>query len=121
MKRNDKWLLIVVAVVIVLLFVGLWLGQSSGSYITVYQDGKPIGTYSIFGDECIQVETEDAHFNTIVIEAGKVRVSEADCPDGLCVSQQAVSKGGESIICLPHKLVIAVHSDTRTQLDAVVQ
>ncbi len=121
MRRNDKILLVTVFAILLLLFAGLWIGHGSGSYITVYQDGKPIGTYSIYEERMIQVETGDAHYNRITIDAGKVRVSEADCPDKLCVKQQAVSKGGESIICLPHKLVITVHSDTQAELDAVVQ
>ncbi len=42
--------------------------------------------------------------NTIVVEDGKIRVSEADCPDKICVRTGWL--GNVPIVCLPHKLVI---------------
>ena len=39
---------------------------------------------------------------------------EADCPDQICVNHLAISRDGESIICLPNKVVIAIEAgDTR--------
>ena len=38
-------------------------------------------------------------------------MEEADCPDRLCVRQGAVSRVGESIICLPHELVVTVEGE----------
>ena len=49
--------------------------------------------------------------NTLVIENGKVRVSSANCPDKICAGHKAVSYTGESIVCLPHKLVIEIKGD----------
>ena len=46
--------------------------------------------------------------NTLVINGGKASIVSADCPDKLCVHQQEISKAGESIICLPHKLVVRI-------------
>jgi hypothetical protein len=50
--------------------------------------------------------------NTLVIEGGRARIEAADCPDKLCVKQRAISKAGESIICLPHKLVIRISRES---------
>ena len=47
-------------------------------------------------------------------------VSDADCPDRLCVRQKAISRKGESIICLPHKLVILIESMEEGDVDAIV-
>ncbi len=35
-------------------------------------------------------------------------MKEADCPDKVCVGMRRISKSGETIVCLPHKLVIAI-------------
>ena len=41
--------------------------------------------------------------NTVQIENGKVKMAAANCPDQICVHQKAISRNGESIICLPNK------------------
>ena len=46
--------------------------------------------------------------NTLVIENGAAFVREADCRDKICVNQGKINKYGESIICLPHKVIIEV-------------
>ena len=48
-------------------------------------------------------------------------MTEADCPDKLCVNQRAVSKNGESIICLPNKVIVTVDSSENSEFDAVAQ
>ena len=49
--------------------------------------------------------------NVLVIKDGNVCISNADCPDGLCVKQGTISKANESIICLPNKLVVRIVED----------
>ena len=42
---------------------------------------------------------------------------EADCPDRLCVKQKAICKNGETIVCLPHKVVVEIRSQEENLLD----
>lgn len=56
--------------------------------------------------------------NTIRISDGKVAVTEADCPDKVCVNTGAISGGMVPIICLPHQLEVVVVSGTE-EADAV--
>lgn len=46
--------------------------------------------------------------NTILVESGRIRVSQADCPDQVCVNQGFISDGTVPIVCLPHKLIIEI-------------
>ena len=46
--------------------------------------------------------------NTVQVERGRIRVSEADCPDQVCVNRGWISDGTVPIICLPHKLMIEI-------------
>lgn len=50
--------------------------------------------------------------NEVVIEDGKVSVTEADCPDKLCVKQGKKDKAGDTIICLPHRMIVTIEPDT---------
>ena len=46
--------------------------------------------------------------NLISVEQGRIRVSEADCPDQICVDQGWISDGPVPIVCLPHRLMIQI-------------
>ena len=57
----------------------------------------------------------------IQIKDGEASMIEADCPDQICVHEKAISADGESIICLPNKIVVEVESDKESELDAVMK
>ena len=76
------------------------------------ESGKVINAETGEEVQSIDIVTEDGHVNTLVIEGGRARIEAADCPDKLCVKQRAISKAGESIICLPHKLVIRISGES---------
>lgn len=46
--------------------------------------------------------------NTVQVERGRIRISEADCPDQVCVNRGWISDSTVPIICLPHKLMIEI-------------
>ena len=50
--------------------------------------------------------------NTLEIRDGCADMTDADCPDKICVNQKAVSRPGETIVCLPNKVVVEVEADT---------
>jgi hypothetical protein len=39
-------------------------------------------------------------------------MTQADCPDKLCVHQKAISATGETIVCLPNKVVVEIAGET---------
>jgi len=51
---------------------------------------------------------DESGTNTVQVERGRVRVSEADCPDQICVDQGWISDGTAPIVCLPHRLMIQI-------------
>lgn len=86
--------------------------------ISVYQDGTLLYQYSLEEEQTITVSSPEG-YNLLLIGESEVRVTDADCPDQLCTRQSAISRKGESIICLPHKLVIQIDSGKESELDAV--
>ena len=118
-RKNDMLFataMLIIAVV-VYLFVQFIYGKE-GVYVQVTVNGEVYGEYSLNQDirMCIDDGQTDG-FNVFVIKDGKVSVTEADCPDKLCVKQRAISKNGESIVCLPHKLVISVTGGEEAEYD----
>ena len=93
--------------------------DSADAEVVIMQERNTIGKYSLLVDRTISVSDDAGGFNLILISNGEVRVCDADCPDKLCIKQRSISKGGESIICLPHKLVVQIISKEESDLDAV--
>ena len=118
-KSVKKDIIIVAAVIVIgaALILLLFLLKKPGKTIVVSVDGKTVATYSI-SEEIDTVIRGVGGWNRLVISQGKVSVSDADCPDKLCVNQGQISESPDSIVCLPHKLIVRVESEDR-ELDAV--
>ncbi len=87
--------------------------------VVVTQGRTEIGRYSLLQNETFTVTDSEGGYNLIMINEGTVQVTDADCPDKLCVKQRAINGYGESIICLPHKLVIQISSGKESGIDAM--
>lgn len=48
------------------------------------------------------------YYNVVEISGGSVRVSEASCKNQVCVHHSSISRPGESIVCLPNRLVVRI-------------
>lgn len=55
--------------------------------------------------------------NTLVIENGEAWVSEANCPDKVCMGMGKISKNGEFIACLPNQVIIVVEGGEESPVD----
>lgn len=89
-----------------------------GARVRVTQDGEVCAEYSLSEDREVRIaEKEAGGSNVLVIKDGRAYVSEADCPDKLCVKQKSISHTGESIVCLPHKLVITITGGEEASYD----
>ena len=44
---------------------------------------------------------------------------EADCPDKLCVHQKAIERTNETIVCLPHKVVVEIQDAKEADFDSM--
>ena len=82
----------------------------NGNTVKILIDGKEKYSYNLNKDKTQDILTgENGVFsNTVVIKSGKVTVQTANCPDKICVKHRAISKKGETIVCLPHKLVVVI-------------
>jgi len=107
-KRNDLLLILGIVVIIAVGFVvkSVYFNGSSSDYVEIRVDGEVVAEYPLSEDREEVFIAEDGGYNKVVIEGGMVCVSEADCPDKNCVHKGTVSEANETIICLPHKLVV---------------
>ncbi len=118
--RNDAILIAVLLLLGGALALFLFVTRQSGGYVSVQADGETIMELPL-SEDVWTVLGEGEHTNTLVIENGRARVVEATCPDRICVSQWPVQYEGESIVCLPHKLVITVKGGQPNDVDATAK
>lgn len=75
--------------------------------VKVTYDGEVIRTYDYYGYVTDKIEL-DGNYNTIEIYEGLVRVTESNCDNQVCVEHEPIYQNGQSIICMPHKLVVQI-------------
>ena len=123
MKSNKFWICLLCIIIIICSVIFFALNQSSAELVFIYQDGVLLKYYDLTNiTEPILLTVEsDSGVNLIIIEQWRVRISEANCPDGLCIRQGWVSSGLLPIVCLPHRLVISFDNnlDRDRDIDAI--
>lgn len=108
MKKNDVILGGGILVIALVLFLVMHLTRNeAGNQIQITVDGAVYGTYSLEKDQVIEVKEND-FYNRIRIQDGAAYMEEANCPDGYCEEQGKISGRTQTIVCLPHKLVVEV-------------
>lgn len=115
-KRRDAILFLVLMILGAGSFILIKNNLKPGNEAEVYVDGSLVQTIDMTRNDIYLFDTLYGT-NTVVVEGGEIRVSEADCPDKICMNMGGVSRSGETITCLPHKLVIEVHNDKKNDYD----
>ena len=103
--RND--FIFIGAVTILCIFAGLafYFFRADGDSVRVSVDGEIYGEFALDEDRRVQIISEGG-YNILVIENGYAYVESASCPDGICAAHRPISRDGESIVCLPNKVVV---------------
>ena len=122
-KSLGFWM-VLIAVLAAVCIVGMILingNRHTGGAVQVTQNGEVVGLYPLDEDQTLRFDSDSGGYNIVVISNGTVRVSEASCPDQVCVRKGATDQTNDPIACLPNKLVVQVvgGGEDNNQLDGV--
>ncbi|MBR1659510.1 MAG: NusG domain II-containing protein [Oscillospiraceae bacterium] len=112
MLKTRTWVLILAgaACALALLSALLLLPRRGGTVAQVLRDGevlREINLDTVTVPYSFTVEAPGGGGNTVEVAPGRIRVSEADCPDRVCVGMGWLSAGEAApVVCLPHRLVL---------------
>lgn len=121
-KNDIIFLGIIFAAGLIILAFFYLRSPSEGAVAEVTVDGEIYGSYPLSVDGVIEITDKDGVVtNLLEISGGKAKMTEADCPDKLCMHQKAVSLDGENIVCLPNRVVVTVKSNEESGLDAIAR
>ena len=124
LKKRKKDLIFIFSILIIAVFLLLIQrvygnAQDEADMIKITVDQKLYGTYDLNKNQTITIQN-DFGINTIQIQNKDVWMEEADCPDGYCKEQGHISKNKQTIVCLPHKLVVEISDDSeKSEPDSV--
>lgn len=94
------------------------IGEYDNLKCIVKVDGKVFKEIKLSPDYNNYVEINSTFgYNKISIEGNKVKIIKSNCEDKLCVSEGAISKPLQSLVCLPSRLIVYIEGDS--ELDYV--
>lgn len=119
MKKSTKALAICFSVAAIAAAAGIvYLSNASdeSKFACIYEDGVLVHKINL--SNVSKPYSITVGGNVVLVEKGQISMVEADCPDGLCIRQGAISGGARPIVCLPNNIVIKL-TDDENDVDAV--
>lgn len=140
-RQSDLYLALVLLILAGMAFGYMKLHGRRGKTVTVTVNGEIYGAYPLDWDKEIIIKpgagTEsggndtmknpargDTWKNILVIRDGYADMTEADCRDRICVEHKPISRTGETIVCLPHKIVVEITDEEagdNAEFDVIAQ
>ena len=121
MKKNDLKLIVTVLAVAVVFWLGMSLYQkystANQAYVLVTIDGVEYGKYPLNKDTTERIEFADGSYNVLEIKDGEAQISEASCPDQICVNHMHIHYSKEMIVCLPNGLIAEIVNGEERDID----
>lgn len=108
-------MILVLAGASVLLLLAMLLFRQSGSRVVIYRDGQRAESFLLSEDRTFEIVSTNGT-NLLTVKDGEAYLTNADCPDRLCVNMGKIRYDGQTIVCLPHKVVVAVEGGEKESL-----
>lgn len=114
-KKTANDLLLIAGAILIALIALIICNQykkrtTENAYVVIEINGEEIGRYSLNENRELELETYNGGSNIVVIKDNEVTVTEASCPDKICVNHKAIKYNGETIICLPNRMTLTIES-----------
>jgi len=111
MKRD---ILLVAAVLILaagFFLAGRLAGRKPAVIVEIAVDGQVVKELDLSQNIEFVIEGYQGGTNTLIIQDGAAYVTDASCPDKICIHQGKISHSGEMIVCLPNRMIAKIVGD----------
>ncbi|MBQ3797334.1 MAG: NusG domain II-containing protein [Butyrivibrio sp.] len=108
MKKDDMILIGVLLAGVAVILCALLLANRNGEYAVVSVDGVEVASFPLNSDTVYEIEGYNGGHNTLIIKDGKAHLEDSSCPDHLCEHMGRIDREGQSIICLPNRVVVEI-------------
>ena len=114
--KGDIILVVSLIIVCVMLFA-FSLGKTQNLVAEVYVGGEKV--HSIALSEVAESYTLTENYCQLLIEKDGVSFAFSDCGDQLCVKRGKLKNQGDTMACVPEKVVVILKGDGREKIDGV--
>ena len=119
-KKNDIFVILILLIVALAFGLGYSIYQKQTTInpeavITV--DGLEYGRFSLDEPRTLRIDHKNGGYNVIVIADGAVDITEASCPDHICVNHRKAHKNKDTITCLPNNLIVTIENGEESDVD----
>jgi len=121
LTRSDVMVILLVLLAGIVLSVRFWFPKGQGTEVVVYVDNQVRYRFPL---------TEEGDFKlqgrlgpmTLRLSGGKARITASTCPLKLCMKMGSISRPGQSLVCLPNRVVISIVGKSHTKtIDLITQ
>lgn len=114
MKKHD----IILVSIIIIILLGGFLGFKwyQGTYTNkhliaeITQNNVLVERLDLSAvEEPREITLPGEYYEIILVEKGRIRFKEAECPDQICVKTGWLEEPGDIAVCLPNKAIIVIN------------
>ena len=120
MSYGTQFLIVVLLVAAAAAYFGIRFYQKANTkeaVAVVTVDGVEYGRYPLNEDRTERITLENGSYNVLAIKDGYADMTEASCPDQICVNHSKISRKNETIVCLPDKVVVTIENGEKEDID----
>ncbi len=115
-RRNDGILVAVLLGISLIALLAMLALRRGGSQVVVYREGERAESFALSEDRTYVIDSAYG-MNRLVISDGEAFLADADCPDRLCVKTGKIKFDGQTIVCLPHKVIVAIEGGEKEKAE----
>ncbi len=110
-KRADVLIIGGVLLAALAWLLVLSLTSKKGDFVVVSMNDREYARLPLYENASLRIKTAAGEYNLLVVKDGQAWVESADCYNQVCVHTGRIAGEYDSIVCLPHKVVITIEKE----------
>ncbi|NLD48212.1 MAG: NusG domain II-containing protein [Clostridiaceae bacterium] len=117
LKKGDLIIAVVILIFVLGSFIGvtIYKGSNSGErkIAVIKQGDRVIGRFNLDTiSKPQEIDVSSEYKEVIIVERGRIRFKEADCPDRVCVKTGWLTSKGDMAVCLPNRVMVKIEGES---------
>ncbi|MEY8356256.1 NusG domain II-containing protein [Lachnospiraceae bacterium 54-53] len=111
-QKRELILITTILVAAGLLSAIFYVGnRKTAKQVLVTVDGQTVATLDLYKDTDMIIDGYGGSTDHLIIKDGYASITQASCPDKVCVRTGKIHKSGELIVCLPNRVVVSIEGE----------